>query len=374
MVRPAFVIPLYRPHIPRGAAEAIQQVLASGQLSGDGRLPELEARLQQFIGAAHLAVTAEFSRTIEMALRLAGVGPGDSVLLSPLACLATTMPLLQVGARPVWADIEPGTGCLDPQEIRRKHTSDVKAVLLYHWVGVPADIDGVLGVARELGLKVIEDAGESLGAEYASKRIGAHGFDYSVFSFSPARHITTGEGAAISCRDRDQDALARLYRRYGIPETGFRDAIGEISSSCDIAVSGTHNYMNRIAGALGTLQMDCLPQLIDRHRSNGRFFDERLAGVPGLRLLSRATGRVPSHWVYCFTCERRDDLRTVLRQAGIHASTVHLRNDRYTCFGAAATALPAVDEFERTQLCIPSGWWVTDADRELIAETIDRGW
>lgn len=368
------MIPLYKPHIPRGAAAAVQRVLESGQISGDGRLPDFEDSLQRFIGASHIAVTAEFSRTIEMALQLAGVGPGDSVLLSPLACLASTMPLLQVGATPVWADIDPRTGCLDPDAIRRHRSPNVKAVLFYHWVGVPGDVDGVLNVARELGLKVVEDAGESLGAEYGGKRIGSHGFDYSVFSFSPARHITTGEGAAIVCRDREQDALARLYRRYGIPESGFRDGTGEISPACDIGVPGTHNYMNRMAGALGILQMECLEQLVDRHRCNGRFFDERLADVAGIRLLSRDNGRTPSHWVYCFTCERRDDLRTVLREAGIYASTVHLRNDGYTCFGASSMELPGVDEFARTQLCIPSGWWVTDADRELIADTILRGW
>jgi perosamine synthetase len=368
------VIPLYKPQIPEAAAAAIHGVLQSGQISGDGRLPDLENRLQQFLGASHVAVTAEFSRTIEMALRLAGVGSGDSVLLSPLACLASTMPLLQVGATPVWADIDSTTGSLDADEIRRKYSPSVKAVLLYHWVGVPADVDAVLAVTRELGLKVIEDAGEALGAAYGAKRIGSHGFDYSVFSFSPARHITMGEGAAIACRDGDQDALARSYRRYGIPDRGFRDDLGEISPACDITVTGMHNYMNRMAGALGVLQMDSLPRILTRYRSNGQFFDDQLADVPGIRLLSRDHQRIPSFWVYCFTCERRDDLLRVLREAEIYASRVHIRNDRYTCFGTGAADLPRVDEFERTQLCIPTGWWVTDEDREYIVDTIRNGW
>jgi dTDP-4-amino-4,6-dideoxygalactose transaminase len=349
-------------------------VLDSGQISGDGRLPDFEKRLQEFIGAPHVAVTAEFSRTVEMALRVAGVAPGDSVLMSPLACLATTMPLLQAGAKPVWADLDVETGSLDPGEVRRKYTSGVKAVLLYHWVGVPGQINGILHAARELGLKVIEDAGESLGAEYCGRRIGTHGFDYTVFSFSPARHLTTGEGAAIVCRDADEDARVRLWRRYGIPESSFRDRQGEISHDCDITVTGTHNYMNRLAGALGLLQMDSLPALIERHRANGRFYDEQLAGVPGIRLLSRGDGRVPSHWVYCLRCERRDDLRATLREAGIYASTVHIRNDIYSCFGVPRAELPGVAQFERSQLCIPSGWWVTDEDREHIVATIRRGW
>lgn len=368
------MIPLFKPHIPENAAAVIESVLRSGQISGDGRVPEFEDQLRRFIGAPHLAATGEFSRSLEMALRMAGVRPGDSVMLSPLACLATTMPILQVGARPIWCDLDPSTGSLAADEIGRKRTAGTKAVLFYHWVGVPGDIDGVLGAARGTGLKVVEDAGEALGAEYDGKRIGAHGCDYSVFSFSPARHLTTGEGAAIVCRDADQDALVRLLRRYGIPEAGFRDSGGEISQACDIAVSGTHNYMNRMAAALGVQQLQCLPQIVDRHHSNGAYFDTQLADVPGVRLLSRERGRVPSHWVYCFTCERRNDLRTVLREAGIYASTVHIRNDSYTSFGVPAADLPRTDEFVRTQLCIPSGWWVTDEDRERIVDTIRRGW
>ena len=373
-MRSGLVIPLYKPHLPAGAAAAIQGVLESGQISGDGRLPDFEEGFRQIIGAPRAVATAEFSRTVEMALRMAGVGPGDGVLISPLACLATAMPLLQAGARPIWCDIDVSTGSIDPEEIRRRRSAGATAVLLYHWVGVPGDIAQVQQVAAESGLKVVEDAGESLGASYAGHPIGSHGFDYSVFSFSPARHLTTGEGAAIVCRDAAEDGRARLWRRYGIPEVGFRDAQGELSPVCEITVPGTHNYMNRIAGALGVLQLESLPALLARHRSNGEFFDQQLAGVPGLRLLSRVDGRIPSHWVYCFTCERRDDLRAKLRAAGIYASTVHIRTDIYSCFGTGRVDLPGIEEFERTQLCVPSGWWVSDEDREYIAATIRSGW
>jgi dTDP-4-amino-4,6-dideoxygalactose transaminase len=368
------VIPLYKPHIPPGAGAALEAVLESGQIAGDGRLQEFEEGLRRFVGAPHLVATAEFSRSIEMALRMAGVGPGDGVLISPLACLASTMPILQTGARPVWCDIDPQTGCLDPEEIRRKYARGVKAVLFYHWVGVPGDIEGVLRVAGELNLKVIEDAGEALGAEYGGKPVGAHGFDYSVFSLSPVRQITTGEGAAIALRDEGQARLARIWRRYGIPESGFRDGEGEICHECDIAVPGMHNYMNRLAGALGCLQLPFLPQITAKNRANGAFFDAKLAHTAGIRLLSRKDRRVPSHWVYCFLCERRDDLRRRLRETGIYASTVHIRNDGYSCFGAGPADLPELAAFERDELCVPCGWWVSEEQREHIADTIRRGW
>ena len=368
------VIPLYKPHIPDSAGAVIDKVLQSGQIAGDGNLTEFEGRLRDFIGAAYLAVTAEFSRSIEMALRMAGAGPGDSVLISPLACLATTMPILQAGARPVWCDIEIDTGSIDAAEIPRRCLPTTKVVVLYHWAGVPGDINKVVQTAGQLGLKVIEDAGEALGAEYDGRHVGSHGCDYSVFSFSPVRHITTGEGAAIAFRDADQYALACLWRRYGIPISSFRDASGEIRRDCDISVPGFHNYMNLISGALGLLQMDSLATIVDAHRRNGRFFDEALSKIAGVRVLRKVKNSVPSYWVYCFLCEHRDDLLRKLRQARIYASKVHIRNDSYSCFGVGPSDLPGVAEFERNQLCIPCGWWVTDEDREHILRTIQDGW
>jgi perosamine synthetase len=368
------VIPLYKPHVPEAAATVAADVLRSGQIAGDGRLDQFEEKIRHFTGAANIAATAEFSRSVEMALRMAGVGPGDSVLLSPLACLATTMPVLQTGAKPVWCDIDVQTGSLSADEIRRKGSPAARAVLFYHWVGVPGDIGGVMQAAADLNLKVVEDAGEAMGAEYEGTRVGSHGFDYSVFSFSPVRHITTGEGAAIAFRDARQYELARIWRRYGIPEQGFRDADGELCHTSDIAVPGVHNYMNRLAGALGCLQMDYLPDIVAAHRANGTYYDACLAGVDGIRLLSRENARIPSHWVYCFLCERRDDLRRRLRERGIYASTVHIRNDVYSCFGTGVADLPGVAEFETRQLCIPSGWWVTQEQRDYIAAAIREGW
>lgn len=368
------MIPLYKPHIPEGAVDAIERVLGSGQLAGDGNLPEFERRFGEFVGSPSVVATAEFSRSIEMALRMAGIGHGDAVLVSPLACLATTTPLLQVGARPVWCDVDPDTGTISADDIRRRHHPGVKGVLLYHWVGVPGDVHGILAAAADCGLAVIEDAGEALGAEYAGARIGSHGCDATVFSFSPARHITTGEGAAIAFRDPHTCERARSWRRYGIPPSGFRDQMGEIRTECDVALPGTHNFMNRIAGALGALQMDCLPQLVQACRANGEFFERALSDLPGIQPLKPKGNAVPSYWVYCFRCQQRDALLRKLRAAGVYASLVHARNDSYSCFGGSARDLPAVARFMQEQLCIPCGWWVSSEDRAFIAETIRSGW
>jgi dTDP-4-amino-4,6-dideoxygalactose transaminase len=192
------MIPLYRVHMPLEAAGAMADVLASSQLA-DGEVGRcFEAALQKYIGNPRLITAADESSAIVLALYLAGVRPGDEVLASPMACLAVNMPVLNLFARVVWCDIDPRTGNLDPAEIGRRATPRTKAVLYSHWAGDVAEIDAINEAARRQGLRVVEDAGEALGAEYRGRKVGNTGSDFVVFSFYANRHLTTGEGAAIA--------------------------------------------------------------------------------------------------------------------------------------------------------------------------------
>src|SRR6185312_5023356 len=128
-------IPLYRAHVPPGAGAVIEKVLQSGQIAGDGNIPEFEEKLRKFLGAPYLALAAEFSHSIEMCLRMAGVSAGDTVLVPAIACLASTTPILQTGAKPIWCDIDPESGNFDPGEISRRRQPNTKAIVLYHWAG-----------------------------------------------------------------------------------------------------------------------------------------------------------------------------------------------------------------------------------------------
>ena len=365
-----YSIPLYKPYVPEGVSDKVTSVLASGQIAGGPAVAEFERLLRGYLGNPWVTTTGDISTSLTLCLFMAGVGPGDDVLMSPLVCLATSCPVRNLFANIHWCDVDPMTGNIDPNDIPKRITPRTKAVVVYHWAGNPAELDSIHNVANAYGLTVIEDAGEALGAEYKEKRIGATGSDYTVFSFYPNRHLTTIEGGAISCaREEDFDKLCWL-KRYGIHQPSFRDVDGEINPASDIPIAGWNSYMNHVAGTIGVSQMEHLPWIITNHQENGLYYDERLASAPGITVLKHSQNSRPAYWVYTFLTHERDYLLKRLRQKGICASKVHLRNDLYSCFEGNNPVLPNVDYFSDHCLSIPCGWWVKENERSIIADTI----
>ena len=367
-------IPLYSVNTPPNLTTIVTDVFAAGQIATGPNIERFEQMLGSYLGNPKVTVNSDVSTALTLCLFQAGVRPGDDVLMSPLVCLSTSCPVRNLFANIRWCDVDPLTGNLDPDDIPKKITAKTKAIVVYHWTGNPADLDAIHAVARRYGLPVIEDAGEALGAEYHGKKIGSTGSDYTVFSFYPNRHLTTIDGGAVACaRQEDYESL-RWLKRYGMHQPSFRDQDGEINPASDIPNAGWNSYLSELAATIGVAQMERLPSVVARHRHNGLFYDKRLAGVPGVTVLTRPSSSQSAYWVYTFLARDRDQLLKKFRQRGVCASKVHLRNDIYACFGTDRTALPGVDQFSAHTLSIPCGWWVTDEERENIACILDKGW
>ncbi len=365
-------ISLYKATIPPDIAARVLEVLEAGCIATGPNVARFEEMLGKYLENPLVMANGEISTALTLCLFQAGVRPGDDVLMSPLACLATSCPVRNLFANIRWCDVDPMTGNIDPEKIAERITPRTKAIVVYHWAGNPADLEAIHAVAREHNLAVIEDAGEALGAEYHGKKIGATGSDYTVFSFYPNRHLPTLDGGAITCaREEDYEEL-RWLKRYGIHQPSFRDENGEINPESDIPIAGWNSYMNHVAATIGVGQMERLPATIARYQENGLYYDERLSDVPGISVLKRPVDSISAYWVYTFLSSDRDRLLLRLRSEGIYASKVHLRNDLYTAFGSGADRLPGVDAFSTDCLSVPSGPWVTGDDRERIVEIIRR--
>lgn len=364
------IVPLFKPPALSAMGDVVNHVLASGQIAVGSNVAKFEGLLRDYLGNPWVTTNGDISTALTICLFQAGVRPGDDVLMSPLVCLSTSCPVRNLFANIRWCDIDPMTGNLDAADIRRNLTPQTKAIIVYHWAGNPADLDAIHRVARSHNLAVIEDAGEALGAEYRGKKIGSAGSDYTVFSFYPNRQLTTIDGGAIACAREEDYEEVRWLKRYGIHQPTFRDQDGEISSASDIPIAGWNSYMNQVAATIGVSQMAHLPSIVARHQENGLYYDQRLAGVPGLKILKRPPNSRSAYWVYTFLVQERDHLLMRLRQQRVHASKVHLRNDVYTCFGNDSRPLPGVDHFSTHSLSIPCGWWVSDNDRARIVDVI----
>lgn len=361
--------PLYKVYTPSGVGAVVEEISNSGQIAGGVNLIRFESLLAKYLETTYITTTSDASSSLVMSLYMAGVRPGDEVICSPMACLATNQPVLNLFAQVKWCDVDPRTGNMDPDDLAARITGKTRAILACHWAGFPAELDRIYQVAREHGVAVVEDASEALGAEYLGRMIGNTGSNYTVFSFYPNKLLHTFEGGAVTFAREEDFARGRYLKRYGIHQPSFRRKDGEINPDSDIPEAGYNIAMNNISAGVGVLQMLHMAERVARHRENGEFYDAIFRGAPGAETLEHAAGGRPVYWVYPLLVDDPESFITAMRKRGIQSSRVHLRNDLYSCFGERAD-LPGVERFSSRCVSIPCGWWISPNDREVIAEGV----
>ena len=361
-------IPLFKVHMPPRdqLMPRLESVLYSGQIGDGDVVKQFEEAFGRFVGNPHTLAVSSGTAALHAALLLAGVTPGDEVISTPMTAEPTNMAVLHAGARLVWADVDPQSGNMSPESLRETVTPRTRAIVVVHYAGVPVRLREISEVAARHGIPVIEDAAHALGASYEGAPIGSHS-DYVIFSFQAIKHMTTGDGGMLVCRREADLPRGRRIRWFGIDRAQPRTTV-------EVHDVGYKYNTNNITAAFGLVQLESIEPAIRRHMENGAFFEQALAGVPGLRVCTFDAAARPSHWLYTVLAERRDDLARALDEAGVDCSQVHRRNDLHPVFSQARRALPGLDDYYGRMLHIPCGWWVGDADRERIVDRIRRGW
>ena len=366
----ADLIPLFRVHMPpeEELLPALRDVLYSGQVGQGPKVEEFEAALAPVAGNRNVLAVNSGTSALQLALRLAGAR-GGSVVTTPMTCAATVLPVLAEGARPVWADIDPATGNIDPLDAERKLAPDTRAVLAVHWGGQPCDMTALMDLGARHGIPVIVDAAHALGAQWAGEPVGSPAADFTCFSLQAIKHITTIDGGILTTRDAGNYRRGKLLRWYGID----RDAEqADARVAADIGDWGYKFHMNDVAATIGLAQLRHLPGILAAHRGNAAFYDDTLCG-----LVQAAPARRYSEgawWLYTLLWRdggQRAAFQAFMRAAGIQVSRVHGRLNRLTCFREyAAGPLPGVDEFFERECCIPVHWALTEAERSRVAGAV----
>lgn len=366
------MIPLFKVHMPESVIGPLTETLLSGYIGQGKKVDEFEAQLSDQFQNKRVLTMNNGTSAIHLALRLAGVSAGDEVISTPMTCTASNMPILERGAKIVWADIDPDDGNIDPESIRANVTPRTKAIVCVHWGGYPCDLGAINHIAKTHGIKVIEDAAHAFGAVYDGARIGSVS-DFACFSFQAIKHLSTVDGGALTCRTEADYERGRLLRWYGIdrnqPRRDFR---------CEenIVEYGYKFHMNDVAATIGIEQLKYTPGVIAAHRFNAYYYDDEFMarGIQHVHPLHYADSRMSSYWLYTVLCDNRDSFLRHMNDNGVQVSRVHARNDRHAAFADARNRdLPGVDTFDARQCSIPVGWWVTIDEREYIMDLID-GW
>lgn len=354
------------------AIEMATQVLQSGWVSEGRMVKEFEAALAASLGLRNPVAVNSGTSALHLALAISGVGPGDEVILPAQTFVATGLVVLMQGATPVFADIDLYTGNISPASIAEKITSRTKAIMPVHWGGYPCDLDEINDIAQKHGLAVIEDAAHALGATYKERPIGTIS-RFTAFSFQAIKHLTTGDGGALCCKDNEDKEVAIVRRWFGIDRANSKPSIlGE--RVYDIEALGYKYHMNDLAAAVGLGNIQDFPQRLARRQQIGTYYRQQLADVPGLQLLRFDGDRTHAYWIFTILVERRKDFIGRLSEQGIPASVVHLRVDRNSVFGGLRDDLPGQVEFNQRQLSIPVNEGLSDDDMNNVVKTILKGW
>jgi hypothetical protein len=362
-------LPFARPDLDEETIAAVAEVLRSGWITSGPQVLRFESALSAYFGGRPVRVFTSATAALEVALALAGIGPGDEVVVPAMTFVASANVVLRAGARPVLVDVDLESRNTDAARIEAALTPRTRAIMPVHFAGLPVDLAPVYALAKRRGLRVIEDAAHAMGATYAGRAIGAQG-DLVAFSFHPNKNLTTIEGGALSFADPAEVERAERLRFHGIRKLpGGEMEIDEPGGKFNLA---------DVSACIGLAQLAKLPRFNARRRELARRYFDLLGGVPHVRL--PAADR-PEHCWHLFAplidfgalgTTRRAFIEAMQARGigvGVHYQAMHLFA-AYRRLGYRAGEFPNAEAIGARTLTLPLFTRMQDADVDRVCAAL----
>lgn len=312
------MIPYGKQTIDQDDIQAVVDVLKSDFLTTGPRIAEFEQTVADYVGAKYAVAISNGTSALHAACFAAGIGPGDEVITTPLTFAASANCVLYCGGTPVFADVDPKTYNIDPEDIRRKITDRTKAIIAVHLAGQPCDMDAIHSIAHEYGLIVIEDGAHALGSVYKGKKVGSLS-DMTTFSFHPVKPITTGEGGMIVTDNEEFYKKMALFRSHGITRDDSMMTRNDGPWFYQQFDLGYNYRITDIQCALGCSQMKKLDRFLARRKEIVARYNEAFADCDNI-ITPYQLSDTESGWhlyiVQVKNCDRRQVFEA-MREKGI---------------------------------------------------------
>lgn len=347
----------------------LNECIDTGWVSSEGPfVKQFEDAFAEYIGVKHGVAVANGTASLETALYAAGIGEGDEVIMPAFTIISCALACLRLGIKPVLVDIEPETWNMDTNLIEAKITDKTKAVMPVHIYGHPVDMDPVIALAEKYNLKIIEDAAEVHGAEYKGRKCGSMS-TASSFSFYANKLVTTGEGGMVLTDDDEVAERARNYRNlcFKPAERFVHDELG-------------YNFrMTNLQAAVGLAQVERLEQIVEFKRSMGKYYEEKLSEIKGIRFQSEKPWAKTVYWMYSIELDESlgMDAKDVMEELkkykigtrpffrGLHEQKA--LNDRGLFIGES---YPVTEHAFKYGFYLPSGMTLTKEQVDTVCETL----
>jgi perosamine synthetase len=338
---------------------AVLAVLRSGQIAQGERVREFEEHFAAAIGAKFAVASSSGTASLHLSLLALGIGPGDEVITSAFTFIASANAALYVGARPVFADIDPRTYNIDPSAVAAKITSRTKAILPVHLYGNPADMRAICEIADQHGLYVVEDAAQAAAAAIDGKPVGTFGI--GNFSLYPTKNITSVEGGMLTTDDPDLAERVRRLRNHGQSERYRHEILG-------------YNLrMTDIHAAIGLAQLHRLNEITQKRRANALYLNAGLADVLDIPYVAPGYTHAYNQYTVRIPDGRRDLVAERLRERGV-GTAIHYplcvhQQPLYRDQGYM-DSLPESEKAAREVLCFPVHPALTEQELETIVREV----
>lgn len=290
-------IPYGRQWIEDDDIEAVVRVLRGDYLTTGPKIKEFEEKLANYTGAKYAVAVSNGTAALHAACFSAGIKEGDEVITTPITFAASANCVLYMGAKPVFADIDPKTYNINPEDIKAKVTDKTKAIIPVHFTGQPCDMDEIFKIAKQYNLSVIEDGAHALGAEYKGRRVGSMG-DMTTFSFHPVKHITTGEGGAITTNSESIYKKLLLFRTHGITRDSNDLLNNDGSWYYEQQYLGFNYRITDIQAALGLSQLAKSERFLKLRREYVRQYNEAFRDINEISIPFELEGTNSSWHLY----------------------------------------------------------------------------
>lgn len=376
-------LPFALPLIEEDEINEVIDTLRSNWITTGPKTKRFEEEFKSYVGAKHAIAVNSCTAGLHLALAVLEIGPGDEVIVPSFTFAATANTVVHVGAKPVFADIDEQTLCLDPADVERKITSRTKAITLVHYAGRPGPIDEIMAIARKHHLKVIEDAAHAIYTRSKGRMIGSIG-DIAAFSFYATKNLVTAEGGMITTHDDSLAEKMRIMSLHGMSRDAWQRYSATGSWRYDVVYAGFKYNMTDIQASLGLHQLAKLERFQKMRETLVGQYRTLLSSIEGLALPSDGGEAGDRHAWHLFTVRvkkehfgmGRDELIEELKKANIgtsvHFIPVHLHPFYRENYGTQAGDLPVTEQVFDEILSLPLYPKMSLEDLGDVAEGLSR--
>ncbi len=373
-------INVMQPWLGEEEIAAVSEVIASGWVAQGPRVAAFETAFAAAMSAEHAVATSSCTTALHLALVVAGIGPGDDVVLPSFSFIATANAAVYVGARPVFADVDRVTGNVTAATVEAALTPATRAVIVVDQGGVPVDLDAIRAVTDPRGIVVVEDAACAAGSTYRGRPVGA-GADIAAWSFHPRKIVTTGEGGMVTTSRADWADRARRLREHAM-SVSAADRHASVLAPAEQYLEVGYNYrMTDLQAAVGIVQLGRLPEVVARRREIAAAYAKQLDAVPGLRTVADpawGTCNFQSFWVEVGpgSALDRDGLLAHLAAADISGRRGIMAAHRQPAYAGGDhgdQALPVTEHLTDSTLILPLFHQLSESEQARVVDALRTG-